>query len=222
MFKRKWYWAPTAVAFLCISGIVLFLKPKTETQEPIKIYKAVTPDPKTSPTKEIGKEETGITPLHNHDHSHGHSHEHGHSHGAVPHFHSEETNISSSGYDWRDDGVSDVTLPKSDPWKQVQPESQTADTADDTYPPRDWYKTKDPELHAEYFYAQLLKQFGDIPEVHIVGEHNLNVAKGVPQTLGDIEAYLEANYYLFPNEKNKKAIEDFQEIKASGATMSSE
>ncbi|MCY3550985.1 MAG: hypothetical protein OXH39_11050 [Candidatus Poribacteria bacterium] len=218
MFKRKWYWAPTAVVVLCISGIVLFLKPKTETQEPIKIYKAVTPDPKTRAIKETGKEETGITP----SHSHNHDHSHGHSHETVPHSHGDETNIGSSGYDWRDESAFDAALPKSDPWKQTHPESEPTDTADDTYPPRDWYKTEDPELHAEYLYAQLLKQFGDIPEVHTVGEHNLNVAKGVPQTLGNIEAYLEANYYLFPNEKNKKAIEDFQEIKASGATMSSE
>lgn len=216
MFKRKWYWAPIAVVVLCISGVVLFLKPKTETQEPIKTYKVVTPEPKTSPTKETGKKETGITLSHSHDHSHEHSHE------TVPHSHAERTNINSSEYDWQDDSVSDVTLPKSDPWKQPHSESQPIDPADDTYPPQDWYKTEDPELRAEYLYAQLLKQFGDIPEVHTVGEHNLNIAKGAPQTLGEIEAYLEANYYLFPNEKNKKAIEDFHKIKASGATMSPE
>ena len=220
MFKRKWSWASTALVVLCISGIVLFLKPKTETQEPIKIYKVATPDPKTSPTKETGKEETDLTPSHSHDHNHDHSHEH--SHEAVPHDHAEETNTSSSGYDWRDDSVSDVTLPKSDPWKQTHIESEPTNTVDDTYPPRDWYKTEDPVLRAEYFYAQLLKQFGDIPEVHTIGEYELNAAKGVPQTLGDIENHLEANYSLFPNEKNKKAIEDFQEIKASGATMSFE
>ena len=215
MFKRKWHWILAAVVVLCFSGIVLFLKPKTETQEPIKIYKAVTPDPKTRSIKETGKEETDITPSHSHDHNHGHSHE------AVPHFHAEETNINSSEYDWRDDSAFDDALLKSDPWKQTHPESETTDPADDTYPPRDWYKTEDPELRAEYFYAQLLKQFGDISEVHTVGEYNLNVAKGVPQTLGEIEAYLEANYHLFPNEKTKKAIEDFHKIKALGATMGS-
>ena len=214
MFKRKWYWGPTAVV-VCISVIVLFLKPKTETQEPIKTYKVVAPDPKTSPTKETRKAKTGITPSHSHDHSHGHSHE------ILPHSHAEETNISSSEYNWRDDDAFDVTPPKSDPWKQTHPESETTDLADDTYPPQGWYKTEDPELRAEYFYAQLLKQFGDIPEVHIVGEYGLNVAKGVPQTLGEIENHLEANYYLFPNEKNKKAIEDFQEMKALGATIGS-
>ena len=217
MFKRKWYWASTAVVVLCISGIVLFLKSKAETQEPIKTYKVVTPDPKTRATKETGKEETGITTSHSHDRNHDHSH--GHSHETVPHFHLEETNISSSEYDWRDDDAFDVTPPKSDPWKEIHPESETTDTADDTYPPRDWYKTEDPVLRAEYFYAQLLKQFGDIPEVHTVGEYNLDVVRGEPLTLSKIEAYLEANYHLFPNEKTKKAIEDFKELKASGAEI---
>ena len=213
MFKRKWSWILAIVVVLCIGGIAFFLKPKTETQEPIKTYKAVTPTPKTSPTKETRKEETGITPPHSHDHSHGHSHE------TVPHSHAEETHISSSEYDWQDDSTFDVTPPKSDPWKQTHPGSETTDTVDDTYPPRDWYKTEDPELRAEYFYAQLLKQFGDIPEVHTVGEYDLDVARGEPLTLGKIEAYLEANYHLFPNEKTKKAIEDFQELKASGAEI---
>lgn len=219
MFKQKWYWALTAVVVLCISGTVLFLKSKAETQEPIKIYKAVTPAPKTRATKETGKEERSITASHSHDRNHDHSL--GHSHETVLHSHAEETNLHNGEYDWRDDSTFDVTPPKSDPWKQTQPESETTDTANDTYPPRDWYKTEDPELRAEYFYAQLLKQFGDIPEVHIVGEYALNAAKGVPQTLDDIEAHLEANYYLFPNEKNKKAIKDFQEMKALGATIGS-
>lgn len=186
MFKRKWYWAPTAVVVLCISGIVFFLKPKTETQEPIKTYKAVTPAPKTRATKETGKEETDITPSHSHDHNHGHSHE------TVPHFHAEETNISSSGYDWRDDSTFDAALPKSDPWKQTHPESETADTTDDTYPPRDWYKTEDPELFIKYFRAQLIKQFGDVEEVHIVVDREEKRKLGIPVTLDEQINFLEA------------------------------
>ncbi len=137
----------------------------------------------------------------------------------MPHSHGAETITHSREPDWRDDRAFNVTLPKSDPWQQAYPESESTDVVDDTYPPRDWYKTEDPELRAEYFYAQLLNQFGDIPEVHTVGEYELNIARGVPPTLGKIEAYLEANYHLFPNEKTKKAIEDFHEIKALGATI---
>lgn len=154
-------------------------------------------------------------------HEHEHDHSHGYSHETTLHSHAAETNTKSGEYDWRDDDVFDVELPKSDLWEQTYSESESTDTMDDTYPPRDWYKTEDPELRAEYFYAQLLKQFGDIPEVHTVGEYELDVARGVPLTLGKIEAYLEANYHLFPNEKTKKAIEDFHEIKALGATIGS-
>lgn len=217
MFKRKWHWTFAAVVVLCLGGITFLLKSKIETQEPIKVYKAVTPDPKPIPTKS-STVKTEVTTSHSHDHNDRHNHEHFHETG--PHSHAEEKTISDSEYDWQDDGIFDSLLPKVDPWEQTYPEQETTYT-DDTYPPRDWYKTKDPELHAEYFYAQLLKQFGDLPEVHTVGEYNLNVAKGVPQTLGKIEAYLEANYHLFPNEKNKKAIEDFQQIRASGAEVRS-
>lgn len=154
-------------------------------------------------------------------HGHVHDHSQGDSHETGPHSHAAETNTHSDEYDWRDDSMFDVTPPKNDPWGQTHPVSEPTEAADDTYPPRDWYKTENLELRAEYFYAQLIKQFGDIPEVHTVGEYELDVARGVPLTLGKIEAYLEANYHLFPNEKTKKAIEDFHEIKALGAKMGS-
>ena len=99
------------------------------------------------------------------------------------------------------------------------PSAQTTDSTDmETALPHDWYKTEDPELHALYFYAQLLKQFGDIPEVRVLTAYNLNVAKGVPQTLEELETYLQANYNLFPNEKNRRALNDFQQIHASQTT----
>ena len=167
MFKRKWHWILAAVV-LCIGGIVLVFKSKTETQEPIKIYKAVTVDPETNPIKGTNKEETSITTSHSHDRNHDHSH--AHSHETAPHSHAEETNSHNGEYDWQDDGVFDVTLPKSDPWKQTHPESEPTDTADDIHPPRDWYKTEDPELFIKYFRAQLIKQFGDIEEVHTIAD----------------------------------------------------
>ena len=34
--------------------------------------------------------------------------------------------------------------------------------------PTNWEQTKDPELRAKYYHAHLLKQFGNIPAVHIV------------------------------------------------------
>ena len=194
----------------------MFLKP-TPPPEPIKVYKTVTPAPKRAPTTETKTEKTDILVQHGHVHDQSYAH----SHEAVPHAHASETKAKKGEYDWRDHGVLDVPLLKSDPWKPTHPVSESTAVTDDTYPPRDWYKTEDLELRAEYFYAQLIKQFGDIPEVHTVGEYELDVARGVPLTLGKIEAYLEANYHLFPNEKTKKAIEDFHEIKTLGAKMGS-
>ena len=210
MFKRKWQRVILGLIVLCIGSIAFFLKPKTETQEPIKTYKAITPVPKTSPIKETNKEETDITTAHNHDHSHGHSHE------TAPHSHAEKTSPNSGEYDWRDDSAFDVTPPKNDPWSQTFPESESIDAAKDTYPPRDWYKTKDPELRAEYLYAQLIKQFGDTPEVQAIGDYELKVARGTPPTLEEYTDYLEAHYHLFPNENNRRTLEYLRKVIASG------
>lgn len=210
MFKRKWHWILVVVVVLGIGGIALFLKPKTETQEPIKIYKVVAPAPKTSSTKETNMEEPDITTPHSHDHSHGHSHE------TAPHFHTEDANTNSGEYDWRDDRAFDSTVEKNDPWNQTNQGPEAAQTTDETYPPRDWHKTKDPELFAEYFYAQLLKQFGDIPEVHIIGQHQLNMAKNLPISIDKYIEYLEASHTLWPHEKTSKLIDDLQKDKAEG------
>ncbi len=118
-----------------------------------------------------------------------------------------------TGTDWRDDPAFDDTFVKKDPWKQTYPQQTSTDDTDDTYPPRDWYKTEDPELHAEYFYAQLLKQFGDIPEVHIIGEHKLQIARKVPITDDQWIKYLEASQVVWPNEKNAELLEALQKDK---------
>lgn len=75
MFKRKWYWALTSLLILSIGGSLLFLNPKA-SKESVKIYKAVTPTPKPSPTRTYMKEADITTP-----HNPGHSHE------TAPHSH---------------------------------------------------------------------------------------------------------------------------------------
>ena len=211
LFKRKWHFFVTAVLILCIGGITFFLKPRTKPQEPIKVYKAVTSDPKSKPITS-NKEETDITTFHHQGHSHTHSDE------TEPHSHTTESNVGSAAYDWRDDGVFESPPPKEDPWEPTYPEQQTTD-ANDTYPPRDWYKTKDPELRAEYLYAQLIKQFGDTPEVQTIGDYELKVARGIAPTLEEYANYLEAHYTLFPNEDNRRTLEDFRKIVASGSEI---
>ncbi len=71
-------------------------------------------------------------------------------------------------------------------------------------PPPDWYKTEDPELQNKYYFAQLLKQFGDIPELRYIIAFLRKPGKSI--TRDQAIAYSEAQYRLFPNEKNLEAL----------------
>lgn len=71
-------------------------------------------------------------------------------------------------------------------------------------PPPDWYKTEDPELENKYYFAQLLKQFGDIPELRYIIAFLRKPGKSI--TRDQAIAYSEAQYRLFPNEKNLEAL----------------
>ena len=101
-------------------------------------------------------------------------------------------------------------------------EEQQADTEESTnsseesevYPPPNWPLTKDPVLRAEYFHAQLLNQFGDIPEVHTVAEYQRKKELGLPVTIDEYITSLEASYHLWPNESIRKALESLRKEKA--------
>lgn len=80
--------------------------------------------------------------------------------------------------------------------------------------PRHWLHTEDRILFAEYYRAQLVKQFGDYPEVHTVANMGLKQAMGaaigIPRFRvkpGEHLAFLEALYHLFPTEINRQALE---------------
>ncbi len=71
-------------------------------------------------------------------------------------------------------------------------------------PPPDWPQTADRELYNRYYFAQLLKQFGDIPEVRYVIAFLRKPGKNV--TIKQAVAYSEAIYRLFPNQVNLEAL----------------
>ena len=78
--------------------------------------------------------------------------------------------------------------------------------------PDNWFETKDPELHAKYFHAQLLQQFGNIPAVHIVAERQrkrLLSPGGFITTLDESINYAKARYVLWPNESTRKSLEGY-------------
>ncbi len=215
MFYRKWQWALVALIIMSVGGF-MFLRPTTPP-EPIKIYSAVTPTPKPVSTAQTDMEKTNITAQHGDapDPSHGHSHE------PIPHFHGEAANTKSGEYDWQDDGEFDVTLPKSAPWKQLYPEGDsTEDIDEDTHPPRGWFKTTtDPALFAEYFRAQLIKQFGDIPEVHTLADIELKTRSQIPLTQDEMIRNLEATYSLWPDPRTLKTLERLRHKIADGTPI---
>ena len=78
--------------------------------------------------------------------------------------------------------------------------------------PDNWFGTKDPKLHAKYFHAQLLQQFGNIPAVHIVAERQrkrLLSPGGFITTLDESINYAKARYVLWPNESTLKSLEGY-------------
>lgn len=211
MLKRKWYWVLPAFIVLCLSSFILF-RPKPQL-EPLKIYKAVAPAPKPSPT-ETDMEETEIATQHEHGHSHDHTD------GAVSHSYTVENNTGGDRYDWQDDNAFDSTVSESDPWKQIYPEGESTDNTDDTYPPRDWYKTEDPVLYIEYLQAQLIKQFGDIPEVHTVVAFEERRKLGIPiKDADEYLSFLRAQYSLWPEEVTLTTLKTLEKQIAEGVDI---
>jgi hypothetical protein len=83
--------------------------------------------------------------------------------------------------------------------------------------PTNWSQTEDSELRAKYYHAQLLKQFGNIPAVHIVAAREQKKAKVlegyVVFTLDETIDFDKAQYLLWPNERNRDKLERSLKIK---------
>ena len=88
---------------------------------------------------------------------------------------------------------------------------QTEDTDNRIEIPHNWYKTRDPNLRNDYFLAILINQFGDIPEVHTIAAYQRKQIQGIPVTIDERTAYLEAHARLWPNEKNLRALKAHQD-----------
>ncbi len=95
--------------------------------------------------------------------------------------------------------------------------SKAADLPDDWYRsleiPDDWYEAEDPDLRNDYFYAILLRQFGDIPEVHILVGYQRKRDNGLPTTFDERTAFLTAQARLWPSEQNDKVLENRKKLK---------
>ena len=82
--------------------------------------------------------------------------------------------------------------------------------------PRGWFKTKYPVLYAKYFRAQLLRQFGNIPEIHIVADMELKKRQWIYPTRDEHITYLETLYRLFPDKGTLEDLENERQRKAEG------
>ncbi len=83
--------------------------------------------------------------------------------------------------------------------------------------PGDWYNEEDPELRAKYYHALLIQKFGDIPAVHIVAIFYrlslLSDGKPTEISIEDLILRAKAHYLLWPNESNRKVLEDTENQK---------
>ncbi len=77
---------------------------------------------------------------------------------------------------------------------------------DDIYIPDKWYKTRDPLLRNDYFLAVLVKQFGDIPEVHTIAEYQRKRIQGLQVTAEEYNAYLDAQKRLWPDRETPQKL----------------
>ena len=183
-----------------ITGAFIFWHNNTPP-EPVVIYKTTEPAPR--------KTQENVDTSTNHTHNH--------SHNTTAHTHTPEAPPSEDTYDWRDDNGFDSLRPKTDPWNQTYVSDDPAD--DETYPPPDLESTEDPKLRAKYLYDILLNQFGDIPEVHTIGEYEHNAAQGIPPTLDEYIAYLEAHMSLWPNDTTLSTLKEMRRVKADGVQI---
>lgn len=83
--------------------------------------------------------------------------------------------------------------------------------------PGDWYNEEDPALKAKYYHAMLIQQFGDIPAVHIDAIFYrlslLSDGKPIEVSIEDLILRAKAQYLLWPNESNRKVLEDTRKQK---------
>ena len=99
-----------------------------------------------------------------------------------------------------------------DPWKQIQ---DAEDDEGDTTPVV-WFHIADPYERAEAYRAQLIKQFGEREEIHILAELKPKVWQRIPLTLDEMIRHAEAQMGLWPTEGTRSSIESFKEWKAEG------
>ncbi len=183
---------------IIILGAIAVFSLYNRDTEPDVIYKHPKLEvPKQSETREKPTARPGFEMVDHGDHSH-----------EVPISEpSEDTtskqSINKDKYDWRTDTqIDDSELKVLETTDDVQ-ENQTDN---ETYPPKNWYQTKDREKFYVYYHAQLIKQFGDIEEVRIVVDTEYKIEKGIKLKLDEQIQFLESQNHLWPDKRTQEAL----------------
>ena len=133
-------------------------------------------------------------------------------------------NSDDEPYDWRTDDHVNIEVEIA-PWQQTFAKEQNEETVDDEaekeepYPPKDWENTKDLVLRAQYLYDVLMIQFGDIAEVHAIGEYETKIAEGTAPTVEEYISFLEAHQKLFPSEQKRELLDEVLKIQSEGGNI---
>lgn len=107
-------------------------------------------------------------------------------------------------------------------WAQLSsPEDGMLDEeSEEPYPPRNWPETLDPALYAEYYRAQIMKQFSDVPDidrlVDVLAAGKLKLRAQIPMPLDEALAYNEALNALWPDADTQRSIAALKEWIATG------
>lgn len=64
-----------------------------------------------------------------------------------------------------------------------------------------------------YFRAQLIKQFGDHPEVHTLADTTLKIRQNIPLTRDEYIADLETQYALWPDPRTLRVLEEVEKTR---------
>lgn len=132
----------------------------------------------------------------------------------------ESVDKDTDEYDWQTD--IDLEMPAEEVWARQDTDQNTDQQPEPTknikgnseqYPPKDWYKTEDTELYYVYYQAQLIKQFGDIKQVKTVVDTEYKIAKDIELGLDEQIEYLEAQNYLWPDQRTQASLNYLIKIK---------
>ncbi len=123
--------------------------------------------------------------------------------------------------------MSEVEPPQVDEAEHIEAASQTAATwqTDDAHQHRSTrspfakkitrIEDMDPDELADMTRVSLLRQFGDIPEVHTFVALKRKKLKNQPLTLDEHIDFTAAQYHLWPDPRTKKTLEIFLDKRAS-------